>query len=452
MPDRPDAAAPGTLYVVATPARQPRGPHAARAAHPARGVPRRLRGHPPHGDAPARARHRDRDDVVLRAQRELEGRAHPRRAARGPQRRPRLRRRHARHLGPGLPPRARRARARRCRSCRCPARAPRSPRCPCPGLPTDRFLFVGFLPPRSARASPRARGDRGGARHARLLRVAAARRRHARGDRGGPRRPRGVPLPRGDEGARGVRARRLVGPARAARRRATSVRGEIVLVVAGAPERPVAPTPTRSPSTARLAAEGRTRREAVKEAARRLGPSRPRGLPARAGGRAGRLAADVEPHDRVRRQLELRPALLAGIRAPSGAQRASPRPSRRTGWASAVTFARNRRVRPPRRRARTCTRSGRRERTGSTPAPASAATSASAWNTGKSPPSSIRPRGPVSSKNVRLAIPASRGRAPSEAERPGRGDRGVDWRGSSVNGGSPARARPAGAGRCAGAA
>ena len=49
-----------------------------------------------------------------------------------------------------------------------------------------------------------------------------------------------------------------------------AVKGEIVLVVAGAPE----PEPSSEDPVAlyrRLAAEGRTRREAVKEAARRLG-------------------------------------------------------------------------------------------------------------------------------------------------------------------------------------
>ena len=48
------------------------------------------------------------------------------------------------------------------------------------------------------------------------------------------------------------------------------VKGEIVLVVAGAPE----PAPTSEDPVAlyrRLAAEGLTRREAVKQAARRLG-------------------------------------------------------------------------------------------------------------------------------------------------------------------------------------
>jgi 16S rRNA (cytidine1402-2'-O)-methyltransferase len=49
------------------------------------------------------------------------------------------------------------------------------------------------------------------------------------------------------------------------------VRGESVLVVGGALEAPVAATESPAALVARLQAEGRTRREAVKEAAARLG-------------------------------------------------------------------------------------------------------------------------------------------------------------------------------------
>jgi 16S rRNA (cytidine1402-2'-O)-methyltransferase len=54
-----------------------------------------------------------------------------------------------------------------------------------------------------------------------------------------------------------------------------AIRGEIVLVVAGATDAPHVPEDEPEALYTRLAAEGRTRREAVKEAARRLG------LPAR---------------------------------------------------------------------------------------------------------------------------------------------------------------------------
>jgi 16S rRNA (cytidine1402-2'-O)-methyltransferase len=53
------------------------------------------------------------------------------------------------------------------------------------------------------------------------------------------------------------------------------IRGEITLVVAGAPDSAPATTETPEVLFARLTAEGRTRREAVKEVARALG------LPAR---------------------------------------------------------------------------------------------------------------------------------------------------------------------------
>jgi 16S rRNA (cytidine1402-2'-O)-methyltransferase len=49
------------------------------------------------------------------------------------------------------------------------------------------------------------------------------------------------------------------------------VRGEIVLMVGGTAEAPVAVTEAPAALVARLQAEGRTRREAVKEAAARLG-------------------------------------------------------------------------------------------------------------------------------------------------------------------------------------
>ena len=61
------------------------------------------------------------------------------------------------------------------------------------GLPTDRFLFAGFLPPRPGRPAPRARRARRGPGDARLLRIAAPARReprrHGRGARRGAARP-----------------------------------------------------------------------------------------------------------------------------------------------------------------------------------------------------------------------------------------------------------------------
>jgi 16S rRNA (cytidine1402-2'-O)-methyltransferase len=142
------------------------------------------------------------------------------------------------------------------------------------GLPTDRFLFVGFLP---ARAGPRrkalgalaevqqtlvvyespvrvldalaAMAEVWGDREAFLCREATkSHEEYARG--------------RILEIRKGLAARK-------------AIRGEIVLVVAGATDAPHVPEDEPEALYTRLAAEGRTRREAVKEAARRLG------LPAR---------------------------------------------------------------------------------------------------------------------------------------------------------------------------
>jgi 16S rRNA (cytidine1402-2'-O)-methyltransferase len=142
------------------------------------------------------------------------------------------------------------------------------------GLPTDRFLFVGFLP---ARSGPRRRVLEELARDrptlvfyespVRLLGTLEA-----------------MAAVLGDREAFLCREATksheeyLRGRLREIRDRLAtrdSVRGEIVLVVAGAPE--AAPVADEEPEVlyARLAGEGRTRREAVKEVARRCG------LPAR---------------------------------------------------------------------------------------------------------------------------------------------------------------------------
>jgi 16S rRNA (cytidine1402-2'-O)-methyltransferase len=141
------------------------------------------------------------------------------------------------------------------------------------GLPTDRFLFVGFLPPRS------------GARRAALAELAAAREtlvfyespvralaslddmRQALGDRPAFLCREATKLH--EEYRRGTLAE-----LRAHLAEQAAVRGEIVLVVGGAAEGP-AVTESAEALFARLTAEGRPRREAVKAVARALG------LPAR---------------------------------------------------------------------------------------------------------------------------------------------------------------------------
>ena len=141
------------------------------------------------------------------------------------------------------------------------------------GLPTDRFLFVGFLP------------SRGGARREALRALAAGREtlvayespvrvvaaledmRELLGDREAFLCREATKLH--EEYVRGH-----LSELRALLAARESVKGEIVIVVKGATE---PPTPEEQPEAlfARLVAEGRTRRQAVKETARALG------LPAR---------------------------------------------------------------------------------------------------------------------------------------------------------------------------
>jgi 16S rRNA (cytidine1402-2'-O)-methyltransferase len=142
------------------------------------------------------------------------------------------------------------------------------------GLPTDRFLFVGFLPPRS------------GARRAALEALAPAREtlvfyespvralasledmRLALGDRPAFLCREATKLH--EEYRRGTLSELK---AHLAERK--EVRGEIVLVVGGAAGGAPVTTESAEALFARLTAEGRTRREAVKQVARALG------LPAR---------------------------------------------------------------------------------------------------------------------------------------------------------------------------
>jgi 16S rRNA (cytidine1402-2'-O)-methyltransferase len=136
------------------------------------------------------------------------------------------------------------------------------------GLPTDRFTFVGFLPARAG-ARRRALTALAGVRETLVfyespLRVVAALEdmSAALGDRDAFLCREATKLH--EEYARGTLTE--LGATLRSRDR---VRGEIVVVVAGAPEQPET---TESPEAvyARLLATGRTRREAVKETARLL--------------------------------------------------------------------------------------------------------------------------------------------------------------------------------------
>lgn len=136
------------------------------------------------------------------------------------------------------------------------------------GLPSDRFLFVGFLPPKAA-ARRKSLEALAGERAAlvffespvRVLESLAAMA-EALGNRD-------AFLCREATKAHEEYRRATLASLRESLASRDSIRGEIVLVVAGAPE----PEPASDDPVAlyrKLAAEGRTRREAVKEAARRL--------------------------------------------------------------------------------------------------------------------------------------------------------------------------------------
>jgi 16S rRNA (cytidine1402-2'-O)-methyltransferase len=137
------------------------------------------------------------------------------------------------------------------------------------GLPTDRFLFVGFLPARQG-ARQRALLALAGVRETIVVYEAPTRVRETLADMQGAWGDRDAFLCRE---ATKLHEEYVAAPiselaGRLAARE--TVRGEIVLVIAGAPEAPP-PEETLEESFARLVARGHTRREAVKEAARIAG-------------------------------------------------------------------------------------------------------------------------------------------------------------------------------------
>lgn len=142
------------------------------------------------------------------------------------------------------------------------------------GLPTDRFLFVGFLPAR-AQTRRKALEELAAVRETLVVYESPVRvlacledMQAALGDREGFLCREATKLH--EEYLRGT-----LSELRERLSAREAVKGEIVLVVAGAPETPVESLESAEALFARLTAEGRTRREAVKETARRLG------LPAR---------------------------------------------------------------------------------------------------------------------------------------------------------------------------
>jgi 16S rRNA (cytidine1402-2'-O)-methyltransferase len=142
------------------------------------------------------------------------------------------------------------------------------------GLPTDRFLFVGFLPPRSG-ARRRALEDLAREKETLVFYESPVRvlscledMRQILGDRPAFLCREATKLH--EEYRPGT-----LGELRSHLAGRKEIKGEIVLVVGGAAEAPPAASATAEELFARLTAEGRTRREAVKEVARALG------LPAR---------------------------------------------------------------------------------------------------------------------------------------------------------------------------
>jgi 16S rRNA (cytidine1402-2'-O)-methyltransferase len=142
------------------------------------------------------------------------------------------------------------------------------------GLPTDRFLFVGFLPPRSG-ARRRALEELAGSRETLVFYESPVRALSSLQDMAELLGDRPAFLCR--EATKLHEEYRLarLSELRAHLAERGEIKGEIVLVVEGASEAVAGATETAEAMFARLTAEGRTRRAAVKEVARALG------LPAR---------------------------------------------------------------------------------------------------------------------------------------------------------------------------
>jgi 16S rRNA (cytidine1402-2'-O)-methyltransferase len=142
------------------------------------------------------------------------------------------------------------------------------------GLPTDRFLFVGFLPPRRL-ARRRALDSLAGVRETLVVYESPVRAIASLEDMETALGDREAFLCREATKLHEEYRRGRLSELRACLVGKDVVRGEIVVVIAGAAERGVRPVESVEAVYGQLVADGRTRREAVKETARRLG------LPAR---------------------------------------------------------------------------------------------------------------------------------------------------------------------------
>jgi len=141
------------------------------------------------------------------------------------------------------------------------------------GLPTDRFLFVGFLPSRGGERR-RALAGLASTRETLVFFEAPTRVVAALADMEAALGDREAFLCREATKLHEEYRRGTLSTLREVLARRGTVRGEIVLVVAGSPDTAIADEPPEV-LFARLTAAGRTRRDAVKEVARQLG------LPAR---------------------------------------------------------------------------------------------------------------------------------------------------------------------------
>jgi 16S rRNA (cytidine1402-2'-O)-methyltransferase len=155
------------------------------------------------------------------------------------------------------------------------------------GLPTDRFLFVGFLPPRPG-ARRRALEELASERPTLVFYESPARVLDCLADMAAVLGDRDAFLCREATKVHEEYVRAPLSALLASLTARSAVKGEIVLVVSGAPAAPTSAGREPVALYQELAAEGRTRREAVKEAARRLG------LPAR---EVYRLVQEKEPID-----------------------------------------------------------------------------------------------------------------------------------------------------------
>ena len=141
------------------------------------------------------------------------------------------------------------------------------------GLPTDRFLFVGFLPPKAA-ARRKALEELAGVRETMVFYESPVRVLASLTDMTEVLGDRDAFLCREATKVHEEYQRGTLSGLRATLASRASVKGEFVIIVSGASDGPGSSEPVEV-LFARLTAEGLTRREAVKEVARRLGlPSR----------------------------------------------------------------------------------------------------------------------------------------------------------------------------------